>query len=121
MSSKKTLVIGASPKTERYSYKAATKLQSYGHEVIALGLREGKIGSIDIITEKKSIENLHSVTLYVSAKNQGSYIDYLFSLQPKRVIFNPGTENPELYPLLASKGIEWEEACTLVMLSIGNY
>lgn len=121
MANKKTLVIGASPKPDRYAYKAVEKLTAFQHEVIALGNRKGKIGDVNIETEQLPIDNLHSITLYLSAKNQISYYDYILGLNPKRVIFNPGTENPDFYKVLEDKGIEAIEACTLVMLSIGNY
>lgn len=121
MSGKKTLVIGASTNPERYAYKAVSKLKEHQHDVIPLGLKIGEIEGIKIETEKKLFQNIDTVTLYVSAKNQGEYIPYIQSLQPKRVIFNPGTENPDIYPALNKSGIETEEACTLVLLSIGAY
>ena len=121
MASKKTLVIGASSNPDRYSYKAVEKLNLFGHEVETLGLREGNIGAAQINTERKIFKDLHSVSLYLSEKNQESYKDYILSLKPKRVIFNPGTENPSFYEVLNSNGIEATEACTLVMLSIGNF
>ena len=119
--SKKTLVIGASENPERYAYKAIHKLVKYGHETLALGLREGETAGVKFHTKQDEFKDVDSVTLYVSAKNQDSYKDYLISLKPKRVIFNPGTENPKFYTLLEKAGIEVTEACTLVMLSIGNY
>ena len=118
---KKTLVIGASENPERYSYKAIHKLVSYGHETLALGLRKGETAGVVFCTEKDAISDVHSVTLYVSAKNQETYKSYLIDLKPKRVVFNPGTENPDFYPELEKAGIDVTEACTLVMLSIGNY
>jgi predicted CoA-binding protein len=119
--SKKTLVIGASENPERYSYKAIHKLVKYGHQTLGLGLREGETAGVKFLTSKDEIIDLDSVSLYVSAKNQEPYKKYLIDLKPNRVIFNPGTENPELYPALEKSGIEVLEACTLVMLSIGNY
>ena len=119
--SKKTLVIGASENPERYSYKAIHKLVNHGHETVALGLRNGETAGIKFHTQQEKFDNLDSITLYVSAKNQESYKDYIIKLNPKRVVFNPGTENPAFYPLLEKAGIEVTEACTLVMLSIGNY
>jgi len=118
---KKTLVIGASNNPERYSYKAAEKLLNYGHEIELLGLRSDVIFGRTIDTEKKAYEGLDTVTLYVGPKNQPEYYDYVASLNPKRVIFNPGTENPEFELLLANKGIEVEVACTLVLLGTGQY
>lgn len=118
---KKTLVIGASSNPERYSYKAAEKLLNYGHEIELLGLRPDVIFGRTIDTEKKAYEGLDTVTLYVGPKNQPEYYDYVLSLKPKRVIFNPGTENPEFESLLSKNGIEAEEACTLVLLGINKY
>lgn len=118
---KKTLVIGASSNPERYSYKAAEKLLSHGHEVELLGLRPDVIFGKTIDTERKAYVGLDTVTLYVGPKNQPSYYDYVISLNPKRVIFNPGTENPEFEDLLKRHGIGFEEACTLVLLGTGQY
>lgn len=118
---KKTLVIGASSNPDRYAYKAAEKLLKYGHEIELLGLRPDVIFDRNIDTEKKAYEGLDTVTLYVGPKNQPEYYDYIVSLNPKRVIFNPGTENTEFEQLLAKKGIEVEVACTLVMLGTGQY
>lgn len=119
--SKKTLVIGASENPERYAYKAVKSLLGKGHEVIAEGLRIGKIDDVNISNEKKFYEEVDTITLYVGPKNQPSWYDYIISLQPKRIIFNPGTENEELINLAKQNNIHTEEACTLVMLSIGNY
>ena len=118
---KKSLVIGASENPERYAYKAIHRLVNHGHETLALGLRKGETAGVKFHTTQDEFENVHTVTLYVSAKNQESYKDYIVKLSPQRVIFNPGTENPEFYPILEKEGIEYTEACTLVMLSIGNY
>ncbi len=118
---KRTLVIGASSNPERYSYKAAEKLLRYGHEIELLGLRPDVIFDRTIDTEKKAYESIDTVTLYVGPKNQPEYYEYVVSLTPRRVIFNPGTENPEFELLLSKKGIEVEVACTLVMLGTGQY
>ncbi len=118
---KKTVVIGASDNTERYAYKATRSLQNHQHEVIPIGLRAGKINGLEIITDKPIIDNVDTVTLYVGPQNQPVWQDYILSLKPKRVIFNPGTENPEFEKKLTEKGIEPVEACTLVLLSVGNY
>lgn len=118
---KTTVVIGASPNFERYSYKATVSLQHHGHTVYPVGLRSGKINALDIITDKPLIKAVDTVTLYVGPQNQAAWQDYIFSLKPKRIIFNPGTENPEFEKAAKSKGIDCIEACTLVMLSIDNY
>lgn len=118
---KKTVVIGASPNPERYAYKATIALQNKKHEVIPVGLREGKINGLKINTEKKYIPEVDTVSLYVGPRHQENWSDYIISLKPKRVIFNPGTENPELEKKLKENNIETTEACTLVLLSIGSY
>jgi uncharacterized protein len=119
--SKKTLVLGASTNTERYSYLAVNKLLKYKHEVVAIGLKPGKIQEIEIETDLIPFENIDTITLYVNEKNQKQYYEYIISLKPKRIIFNPGTENEELYKLAKNNNILPIEACTLVMLSTGQY
>lgn len=121
LKNKPTVVIGASPNTDRYSYKATVSLQKHNHTVYPIGIRNGEINDLEIITDKPSIENVDTVTLYVGPDNQPAWIDYIMSLKPKRIIFNPGTENPEFESLAESKGIEVLEACTLVLLSINQY
>jgi uncharacterized protein len=121
MQQKKTLVIGASENPQRYSYLAVQKLNAHQHPVIALGKRTGHIGSTIIETEHKHFENIDTVTLYLNPQRQKDYYDYILSLHPQRIIFNPGTENDELYELAKAKGIAVEEACTLVLLSTNQY
>jgi predicted CoA-binding protein len=121
MANKKTLVLGASANPSRYSYLAVNLLQTKGHEVIAIGKREGKVGQVQVETEAKNINDLDTVTLYLNAGNQKQYYDYIFSLYPKRIIFNPGAENEELSSMAREKGILPQEACTLVLLSTGQY
>ena len=116
-----TVVIGASPNADRYSYKATVSLQSHQHTVYPVGLRKGTINGLEIITDKPAIENVDTVTLYVGPGNQPYWYDYILSLKPKRIIFNPGTENAELENMASAKGIYTEEACTLVLLSIKQY
>ena len=118
---KKTLVIGASENPERYSNMAMGLLQHYGHPVLAIGNREGMAHGIQIEKGKPLFEDLDTITLYIGPRNQPEFYDYLLQLKPKRVLFNPGTENPELQKLLEQNGIETEEACTLVLLRTGNY
>ena len=118
---KKTLVIGASLKPQRYSNKAINKLIDNDIETLAIGLREGEVSGVEIIKYKAHFNNIHTVTLYLNANNQKSYYDYIISLNPQRVIFNPGTENYELYQLLQDNGIHYEIACTLVLLSTNQY
>lgn len=118
---KKTLVLGANPNPERYAYRATEQLKKHGHMVIPVGIRKGKIADIEIEQGMPVHTGIDTVTLYLSADNQKSYYDYILSLKPKRLIFNPGTENLELQKRAQAAGIETEIACTLVMLSIGNY
>jgi predicted CoA-binding protein len=121
MSSKKTLVLGASPNPSRYSNIAVNKLSAYRHPVVAVGQRQGKIGNVEIQTGQPLQDDVDTVTLYLNPTNQKPFYDYILSLNPKRIIFNPGTENYELETLAEQKGIETMEACTLVMLSTGQY
>lgn len=118
---KKTLVLGASPNPNRYSYLAVEKLRKYKHPVVAIGKRSGKVEDVIIDTKKEAINDIDTVTLYLSAANQKEYYDFILSLRPKRLIFNPGAENEELYDLAVSNGIQPMEACTLVMLSTGQF
>ena len=118
---KKTLVVGASLNPARYSNMAINRLVNYGYPVVAVGLREGNVAGIDIKKEKKQFKEIDTVTLYLNPKRQEEYYNYILSLKPRRVIFNPGTENPELYTILKKNAIECEVACTLVLLSINQY
>jgi len=118
---KKTLVLGASLNPSRYSNLAINRLVNNNYEVVAIGLREGKVAGIEIIKEKKLFEDIDSIALYLNPQRQKEYYDYIISLNPKRVIFNPGTENPELYQLLSENNIESEVACTLVLLGTNQY
>jgi predicted CoA-binding protein len=113
--------MGASPNTARYSNMAVKKLLAYNHPVEAIGLRENKIDNVQIRTGFPALQDINTVTMYLSAKNQESYYDYILSLKPERVIFNPGAENPVFEKKLQEKGIEPVEACTLVMLSTGQF
>ena len=119
--SKKTLVLGASLNPTRYSNLVVHRLLNNGHEVLAFGLRKGHIDSVEINTELLPFKNVDTVTLYIGPKNHGDYIDYVIGLNPKRVIFNPGTENSEFYQKLSDNGIQTEVACTLVLLSTNQY
>ena len=118
---KKTVVLGASPNPSRVSNQVVYRLQNRGHEVIPVGIRDGEIAGIEIEKGQPQHDGVDTITLYLGAKNQPQYYDYILSLNPKRIIFNPGAENPELFKIAREKGIEVENACTLVMLSIGNY
>jgi predicted CoA-binding protein len=116
-----TLVIGASTNPDRYSFKAITSLVQHGHSVNALGLKPGEVEGVVFDTEQISNSGIDTVTLYVGPQNQPSYYDFIESLNPKRVVFNPGTENEAFETRLQAKGIEAVEACTLVMLNTCQY
>ena len=118
---KKTLVLGASPNPSRYAYTAVRRLKENGHEVIPLGIRQGEIDGIKIQTGQPELKDLHTVSVYLNPARQKEYYDYLLKLRPKRIIFNPGAENPDLMQLAKKEGIEVLTACTLVLLSIGNF
>ncbi len=118
---KKTVVLGASQNEERYSNMAVKKLVAHNHFVTAIGNKEGTINDTKIIKDNPPINDVDTVTLYLNPENQKPYYDYILSLNPKRIIFNPGTENAELENLAAAKGIKTMEACTLVLLSTNQY
>lgn len=117
----KTLVIGASTNTNRYSNMAVKSLLQHQHEVVALGKTKGEINGIEILNGQPALEAIDTITLYLNPDHQTPLYDYILNLKPRRIIFNPGTENPELETKAEAKGIEVTEACTLVMLSIGAY
>ena len=121
MDTKKTLVLGASANPARYSNKAIYRLLRYGHPVVAVGNRNDRVEQIQITTERPEIEDLHTITLYLNPTNQRPYYDYILSLNPERIIFNPGTENEELERMALERGIQCVEGCTLVMLAVGQY
>jgi len=118
---KRTIVLGASPNPDRYSHKAVIALDEKNHEVFPIGIREGKIKDIDIITDLPKIAYVHTITIYLKAMNQKDYYEYIINTKPKRIIFNPGAENLELSQLALSKGIKVEDACTLVMLKLSTF
>ena len=118
---KKTVVIGASPNPERYSFKAVSLLKEKGFTVIPLGVKKGAVSGISILNDYPLIDEVHTITLYIGLKHQFSLYNYILGLKPKRLIFNPGTENLELFDLARDNGVEVINACTLVMLSVGNY
>ncbi len=117
----KTLVLGASSNPSRYSYLAVQKLLQHGHEVVAVGRESGSIGATPIQTQMPQTAGIHTVSLYLNPERQKDIYDQVLNLKPKRIIFNPGTENPEFEKLAQAKGITTEEACTLVLLSTDQY
>lgn len=121
MKNKKTLVLGASENPARYSNMAMNRLKNHEHPVVAIGKKNGSVAGIAIGTEKVPMEDIDTVTLYLGPPHQKEYYDYIVSLHPKRIIFNPGTENDELAELAVKNNIQPVEACTLVLLSTGQY
>lgn len=121
MENKKTLVLGASDNPSRYSYLAIQRLRNHGHPVVAIGRRNTKVADVNITKDKEPTTGIDTVTLYLNPSHQQEYYDYILSLKPKRIIFNPGTENDELVELAQEKNISTMEACTLVLLSTGQY
>lgn len=123
MNTYKTVVLGATTNPDRYAYRAMQLLLQHGIEAIPVGIRKGKIAGIPIHNDRPTVEGVYTVTLYLNSSTQKEYYDYILSLCPQRVIFNPGTENTELYGLLRAElpDTKIEVACTLVMLSVGNY
>jgi len=119
--SKRTLVLGASENPERYAHKAVRRLRAAGHDVVAVGKVEGHIGDTPIRKEWPEDHSVDTLTLYVNPLHQKPFYDRILKLAPKRIIFNPGTENPELETLAEAQGIETVEACTLVLLAVGEY
>ena len=120
-SDKKTLVLGASPNPDRYSNLAVKRLRDHDHRVIAVGIRDGLIDDVEIQKGMPQEKEVDTVTMYLNPQRQKQYYDYLLSLKPRRIIFNPGAENAELEKLARENNIEPVEACTLVMLSTGQY
>ncbi|CAM2786168.1 hypothetical protein SAMN05444143_101765 [Flavobacterium succinicans] len=118
---KKTVVLGATSKPEKYAYKAIQMLVEKGHSVLAIGQNAGEVAGVKIRTKMIPLKNIDTVTLYLNPARQRDYYNYIVEAQPKRVVFNPGTENPELYQLLELNGIKAEVACTLVLLATNQY
>jgi predicted CoA-binding protein len=118
---KPTLVLGASANPSRYSYLAVQRLKMHGHPVKAIGKKPAFVDDVEIETDKKPFDNIDTITLYLNALHQKDYYDYILSLKPRRIIFNPGAENDELSELALQNGIQPLEACTLVLLSTGQY
>ncbi len=118
---KKTLVLGASDNPARYSYLAIQRLRSHGYPVVAVGRKDAQVGDVKIDTDKIAHEEVDTVTLYLSKEHQKEYYDYILALKPKRIIFNPGAENEELAEIASHENIQALDACTLVMVTTGQY
>jgi predicted CoA-binding protein len=118
---KKTIVLGASGNPARYSYLAIQRLRKYGHPVVAVGRKVGEVADVSITREQLPEKDIDTVTLYLNPTNQVEYYNYILNLHPKRIIFNPGTENDELIRLAKENNIQPVLGCTLVMLGTGQY
>lgn len=118
---KRTIVLGATPDSTRFAYKAAHMLVQYGHEIIPVGIKKGEVAGQPIRNDQPIIEGVDTIALYIGPKNQPQLYDYILKIKPKRIIFNPGTENDELIVLAQENNIQVVEGCTLVMLSVGTY
>ena len=120
---KKTVIIGATPNASRYAYTAAGMLTEYQHPIVPVGIKKGTVFDQAILDmrQEPAVEEVHTVTLYLGARHQPEWYDYILSLKPQRLIFNPGTENREFYQRATQQGIEAIEACTLVMIRAGTY
>lgn len=118
---KKTVVLGASDNPARYSNLAIQRLRKYGHPVVAIGRKETLVSDVLVTTTHPVIDDVDTITVYLNKQNQKEYYDYILSVHPKRIIFNPGAENDELAEIAAAQGIQPVEACTLVLLTTGQY
>lgn len=121
--SKLTLIVGATDNPERYAYRAADLLQAKGVPFIPIGIKKGLVFGKEIVDlrQKPVLEGIHTITLYLGPTNQAEWVDYLIGLAPKRIVFNPGTENPDFFSKAKESGVEVLEACTLVMLTTGQF
>ena len=119
---KTTLILGASTNQERYAFKAANLLHEHGHEIVLVGIKKGSIVGVEIQQDKNNIpKNIDTITLYLGPQHQEAWFDYILKVNPKRIIFNPGTENEALALLAQAHNIGVEQACTLVLLHTGQY
>lgn len=118
---KRTLIIGATPNPSRYAYLAAHKLTAHGHQIVNIGIKQGEVAGVQIEPKGLIYSDIDTITVYIGLSHQPEYYDYIIKTKPRRVIFNPGTENPEFEAELQKRGIETNEACTLVLLSTNQY
>lgn len=121
MEKKKTLILGATTNPGRYAYLAAHRLVAAGHDIVNIGIKNGESAGVEIQPAGEVVPGIDTVTLYIGPQRQPAYYNYILETHPKRIIFNPGTENPELEDLAQQQGIEVMRACTLVLLSTGQY
>lgn len=119
----KTVIVGATPNPSRYAFIAAEMLTEYDHEIVPIGIKKGELFGAEIlnIRQKPVIDNVDTITMYIGPRHQPEWYDYLLSLKPKRIIFNPGTENSAFVKMIEEKNIEPVEACTLVLLRTNQY
>jgi uncharacterized protein len=118
---KKTLILGATTKPERAAFRAIEMLVAKGHSVLAVGQNTGEVAGVNINTKAIPVKNIDTISLYLNPTRQRDYYNYIVEAKPKRVLFNPGTENPEFYQLLELNNIKYEAACTLVLLTLNKY
>lgn len=120
---KKTAILGATTNPSRYAYIAAGMLKEHGHQIVPIGIKKGKVYGEEILDlrTKPEVHDIDTITLYIGPQHQQEWVDYVIGLAPKRIIFNPGTENYDFQNKATKAGIETEEACTLVLLRIGAY
>ncbi|QXV66059.1 CoA-binding protein [Mucilaginibacter sp. 21P] len=121
MADKKTLILGATPDPSRYAFLAANRLVSHGHSIVNVGIKTGEVAGVKIEKPETIHTDVDTITLYVGPQNQPPLYDYIIKTKPKRIIFNPGTENSELRRMANENGIDTDYACTLVLLSVGQY
>lgn len=121
MTQKKTLILGATNNPGRYAYLAAHRLTAAGHPIVNIGIKRGEVAGEPIQPSGDALTDVHTITLYIGPQRQPGYYDYIIATNPQRIIFNPGTENPELMALAKQHGIDTLQACTLVLLSTGQY
>ena len=121
MQTKKTVVLGASPNPLRFSHKMVKSLVRHGIDVVPVGFRKGKISDVDILIGQPKIKDVHTISLFMGARHQPPFYDYILKLNPRRIIFNPGTYNPELSELAKKNGIEPVIDCALIMLNKGTF
>ncbi len=119
--SRKVLILGATTNTNRYAYRAAESLTKHGFDIVPVGVRKGEVFGKTILNDKSLVDDIHTVTLYVGPANLTEWETYIIDLHPKRVIFNPGTENKPFEERLKKANIEVEHACTLVLLNLGAF
>ncbi|MGM0612939.1 MAG: CoA-binding protein [Bacteroidota bacterium] len=118
---KKTIVLGVSPDPKKRAHRVCKKLMEKGHTIVPLGIREGKVNNIPIITNTNNPQKAHTIVIFLRASRQKAWLSYILASNPKRIIFNPGSENPELVEIAKEREIDVLYGCTLLMLSSNRY